>query len=397
MERRKNNSMNYTLNPQELRGNFNFTRKTSKAICAPLEIEDYLPQPMDNVSPPKWHLAHSSWFFEQFILVKYLKGYSNFHPDFSFLFNSYYNNMGDRTDRSIRGNLTRPTVEKVYQYRAHVDQYINTLLDKNPSQEVLKLIEIGIHHEQQHQELLVYDIKYILGTQPTFPVYGNNYSIPEIKSPSSWIPIEKGLYTLGADRTSFAYDNERPQHQVYLKDFEISSQLVTQGDYLEFINDGGYKNFNLWHAEAWDFINSNSIEAPLYWHQVDSKWQHYTLSGVQDINPMVPVHHLSFYEAFAYAEWKNMRLPTEFEWEVAAKYFDWGTLWEWTQSAYLPYPRFVKAEGALGEYNGKFMLNQNVLKGSSVATTKGHERITYRNFFHASSRWIYSGVRLVKN
>jgi len=388
--------MSYKINPNILKDNFHFTRKISEDICAPLEIEDYIPQPMENVSPPKWHLAHSTWFFEQFILVKHLKNYRIFHQDFAYLFNSYYNHMGDRTNRADRGFMTRPTVAKVYEYRAHINKHITILFESNPTQEILKLIEVGIHHEQQHQELLVYDIKYILGTQPTFPVYGNEFSIPENNSTEKFIQIKNGLFTVGNSGNSFSYDNEQPQHQVYLEEFEISNKLVTQGDFLKFIDAGGYENFDLWHAEAWDFINKNNIKAPLYWHKQDNVWKQYTLNGLQLLNLNVPVHHLSFYEAFAYAEWKKMRLPTEFEWEVASQQFDWGTLWEWTQSAYLPYPGFKKAEGALGEYNGKFMLNQNVLKGSSVATTKGHERTTYRNFFHASARWIYSGVRLVK-
>lgn len=388
--------MNYKIDPIQLKENFNFTRKTTSAICAPLEIEDFVPQPNENVSPPKWHLAHSSWFFEQFILVKHLKNYTAFHPDFAFLFNSYYNHMGDRTNRAHRGYMTRPTVAMVYEYRAHINKHINLLFESNASQDVLKLIEVGIHHEQQHQELLVYDIKYILGTQPTFPVYGNQFLIPENNTSQQFLTIENGIYSIGADKNSFSYDNEQPQHQVYLENFQISNILVTQGDYLDFINDGSYENFDLWHAEAWDFINSNNIKAPLYWHKQNNDWKIYTLNGLQDLNPATPVHHLSFYEAFAFAEWKEMRLPTEFEWEVASAFFDWGALWEWTQSAYLPYPGFAKAKGALGEYNGKFMLNQNVLKGSSVATPIGHERATYRNFFHASSRWIYSGLRLVK-
>lgn len=389
--------MSYKIDPNILKDNFNFTRQNSETICAPLEIEDYIPQPMENVSPPKWHLAHSSWFFEQFILVKYFENYPLFHSDFAYLFNSYYNHMGERTNRKDRGFMTRPTVAKVYEYRTHINKYINTLLENNPSQEILKLIEVGIHHEQQHQELLVYDIKYIFGTQPTFPVYGNRFLVPENKHTQEFIKIEKDIYTIGAVNECFSYDNERPQHKVYLESFEISNKLVSQGDYLDFINDGGYENFDLWHAEAWDFINTKNIKAPLYWHKQGNSWKQYTLNGLQDLNSKLPVHHLSFYEAFAYAEWKKMRLPTEFEWEVASKHFDWGSLWEWTQSAYQPYPGFTKAKGALGEYNGKFMLNQNVLKGSSVATTKGHERTTYRNFFHASSRWIYSGLRLVKN
>lgn len=372
------------------------TRKDSEALCAPLETEDYVVQPHPNVSPPKWHLAHTTWFLEQFILVKYAKNYREFHPDFGFLFNSYYNNMGARTLRQNRGFMTRPTVSKIYEYRNHVTDAIVNMLDKHPVDEALNLVEIGINHEQQHQELLAYDIKYILGTQPTFPVLGEIFKLKEATQAQEWLSVSKGIYDIGYQGDDFCFDNELPVHKVYLESFEISNKLTTNNDYKEFIDDGGYENFNLWHDEGWHYIQNNQIKQPLYWHFIDGEWYHYHFNGLEKLNPKFPVSHISMYEAYAFAAWKGMRLPTEFEWEVAASQFNWGQLWEWTNAAYQPYPGFTEAEGALGEYNGKFMMNQTVLKGASVATPKGHERPTYRNFYHASSRWIFSGIRLVR-
>ncbi|MGF1556843.1 ergothioneine biosynthesis protein EgtB [Paucihalobacter sp.] len=372
------------------------TRKDSEALCAPLETEDYVVQPHPNVSPPKWHLAHTTWFFEQFLLVKYAENYQEFHPDFGFLFNSYYNNMGERTLRQNRGFMTRPTVTKVYEYRRYVTDAILKLLDYNPIDEVLKLVEIGINHEQQHQELLAYDIKYILGTQPTFPVLGEIFKLKEATQVQEWLSVSEGIYEIGYQGDGFCFDNELPVHKVYLETFEISNKLTNNGEYLEFIQDGSYDNFNLWHDEGWHFIQNNHIKHPLYWHFIDGAWYHYHFNGLEKLNPNLPVSHMSMYEAYAFAAWKGMRLPTEFEWEIAASQLNWGQLWEWTNAAYQPYPGFTEAEGALGEYNGKFMMNQTVLKGASVATPKGHERPTYRNFFHASSRWVFSGIRLVK-
>ena len=380
----------------KLKDQFLKTRKETETICSPLQTEDYVVQPMENVSPPKWHLAHTTWFFEQFVLVKYDNNYKVFHPDFAYLFNSYYNNMGKRTQRQDRGFMTRPSVSKVYEYREYVTNAIENILKDHPGNEVLDLVEIGIHHEQQHQELLAYDIKYILGTQPTFPSIGNVFGWEAERQKQEWISFQEGLYEIGHTGGGFCFDNELPSHKVYLQDFQISNRLVTNGEFLEFMEDGGYTNFNLWHDEGWHFIQNNGIAHPLYWHYHDGVWQQYHFNGLEKLNPDLPVSHISMYEAYAFANWKGMRLPTEFEWEVAADKLAWGQLWEWTHSAYLPYPGFKQAEGALGEYNGKFMLNQMVLRGASVATAQGHGRNTYRNFFHASSRWIFSGIRLVK-
>lgn len=372
------------------------TRQATESLCSPLEIEDYVVQPVVDVSPPKWHLAHTTWFFEQFVLVKFENTYRVFHPDFAFLFNSYYNNMGKRTLRQDRGFMTRPTVSEVYEYRKYVTEAIIRLLTNNPTDEVLRLVEIGINHEQQHQELLAYDIKYILGTQPTFPSISGNFNLQEETQNQDWITFSEGVYEFGHKGNDFCFDNELPKHKVYVEDFEISNKLVNNAQYLEFIEGGGYQNFNLWHDEGWHFIQNNHIKHPLYWHFIDGEWHIYTLHGLEKLNLNLPVSHISMYEAFAFATWSGMRLPTEFEWEVASNKFKWGQLWEWTNSAYLPYPGFTKASGALGEYNGKFMMNQMVLRGTSVATPEGHARNTYRNFFHASARWIYSGIRLVK-
>lgn len=380
----------------QLKERFFKTRLETESICSPLETEDYVVQPIADVSPPKWHLAHTTWFFEQFILVNFDQNYKVYHPEFAFLFNSYYNNMGERILRQDRGFMTRPSVAIIYEYRKYVSQAIGLLLDHNPSKEITDLVEIGIQHEQQHQELLAYDIKFILGTQPTFPSIGPNFSLKEETHPQEWHAFAEGIYDVGYKEEGFCFDNELPAHKVYLQDFEISNQLVTNAAFLEFMDDGGYDNFNLWHEEGWHFIQNNKIKHPLYWYQIDGEWQYYHFNGLEKLNPTLPVAHISMYEAHAFAAWKSMRLPTEFEWEIAAQKLHWGQLWEWTNSAYLPYPGFKQAEGALGEYNGKFMLNQMVLRGASVATPHGHQRNTYRNFFHASSRWIFSGIRLAK-
>lgn len=380
----------------KIKDSFLKTRKDTEALCAPLEIEDYVVQPHPNVSPPKWHLAHTTWFYEQFILVKFAKNYKVFHPDFGFLFNSYYNNMGARTLRQNRGFMTRPTVSKIYEYRNYVTDAIVNLLNTSPIEKVVTLLEIGINHEQQHQELLAYDIKYILGTQPTFPSIGELFKLQEETHTQKWTSVSGGIYEIGFRGNGFCFDNELPMHKVYLDDFKISNKLTTNHEYLEFIEDGGYENFNLWHDEGWHFIQNNHIKQPLYWYFKDEEWYQYHFNSLEKLNPNLPVSHISMYEAFAFAAWKGLRLPTEFEWEIAASQLNWGQLWEWTNSAYQPYPGFTKAEGALGEYNGKFMMNQTVLKGASVATPMGHERATYRNFYHASSRWIFSGIRLVK-
>lgn len=371
-------------------------RAYSEKLCEPLITEDYSVQPSEFASPPKWHLAHITWFWEAFVLEKYVSDYKVYHPDFSFLFNSYYNNMGTRVARPTRGLMTRPSVEKVLEYRKYLDDAMVAFLKTEPSKEILDIVEIGINHEEQHQELLIYDIKYILGNQPTFPTYSEHYKTKAESSDTDFVKIEEGVYEIGHQGEGFCYDNEQGRHKVYLQAAEIANTLVTNGEYLEFIQAGGYQNFNYWHDEGWAWINKEEIKAPLYWHFLDGEWHYYDLDGLQKIDVSQPVKHISFYEAFAYAEYKNMRLPTETEWEVASKHFDWGQVWEWTGSAYLPYPGFSKAPGALGEYNGKFMVNQFVLRGGSVATPEGHSRNTYRNFFHANMRWQYNGLRLAK-
>jgi len=381
---------------QQLQKQFLATREYSEQICAPLVLEDYSVQPVVDVSPPKWHLAHASWFFEQFVLVPYLEGYDVYDEDFSYLFNSYYNNAGERVLRPNRGLMTRPTVKSVYEYRAYVTEKMTVLFAQSPADKILFLIEVGINHEQQHQELLAYDIKYILGNQPTFPKYGNRFLTKQATETLKFIPVQEDIYTIGHQGSGYHFDNELGVHKVYLQSYEIANRLVTNKEFAEFIEAGGYENFNYWHAAGWDWVKAHEVKAPLYWHKVKGKWLSYNYEGLVEVNPDLPVMHISYFEAFAYAEWKGLRLPTEFEWEVAAEQLNWGQLWEWTGSAYLPYPGFSKAPGALGEYNGKFMVNQHVLRGASAATPKGHSRPTYRNFFAPHLRWMFSGIRLAK-
>lgn len=375
------------------------TRKATESICKPLQVEDYVIQPADFVSPPKWHLGHTTWFFEQFVLKENVPNYELFDKDFAFVFNSYYESVGEKVVRTNRGNLSRPGVKQIYDYRAYVTKTLIDFLTENEiSKELEDVIQIGVHHEKQHQELLLTDIKYILGNNPLLPVYDENFQENEIDtSTQKWLSIPKGLYTTGHSNTyEFCYDNERGVHQVYLNDFFISNKLITNKEYLEFMEAGGYKNVLLWHAEAWDWIQQENIYAPAYWHQVDGKWYQYTLGGLIPLTEKAPLTHISYYEAFAFAQWKKMRLPTEFEWEAAQHKFNWGERWEWTESAYSPYPNYKKPDGALVEYNGKFMVNQKVLRGASLATAENHTRITYRNFFHPQLRWQFNGLRLAK-
>ena len=375
------------------------TRAHTENICKPLEIEDYVVQPIADVSPPKWHLGHTTWFFEEFILKHHKKGYTLFSEDFAFVFNSYYESIGKRVVRTDRGNLSRPTVNQVYAYRTYVTQALQELLEDEITPTVKKLLTIGIHHEKQHQELLVTDIKYILGNNPLMPVYGGELRFRESEKETqpSFIAIKEGIYEIGHTGEDFCYDNELGRHKVYLHDYKISNSLVTNGEWIAFIEAGGYKKTLLWHAEGWDWVNTHNIIAPMYWHLVDSEWHQYTLdNGLQKINPEETLAHISYYEAFAFAQWRGMRLPTEFEWEVASSQLDWGDRWEWTESSYLPYPGYAKEDGALGEYNGKFMVNQKVLRGGSAATPSKHTRHTYRNFFQTGLRWQFTGLRLVK-
>ena len=374
------------------------TRERSEQLCKPLQTEDYVIQPVVDVSPPKWHLGHTTWFFEEFILRPHYPDYRVFHEDFSFVFNSYYESVGKRVLRPNRGNLSRPTVGEVYDYRHYVTRHLSEFMESGKAEAVRDILEIGIQHEQQHQELLLTDIKYILGNNPLFPVYkhGMQEDSPGKTSPAHWIEMAGDIYEIGYSGSGFCFDNELGRHQVLLPEFEIRSSLETNQDMLDFMADGGYSRFDLWHAEGWDWVQQHGISAPLYWHGIDGKWHAYSLSGLKPIDPMAPLTHISYYEAFALAQWKGCRLPTEFEWEAAHAVLDWGQRWEWTESAYLPYPGYRKAAGALGEYNGKFMVNQKVLRGASIATPPGHSRPTYRNFFHPKLRWQYTGVRLAR-
>lgn len=405
----------------DLCASYNNVRSYTEELCRPLEIEDYIPQPIVDVSPPRWNIAHTTWFFEEMILKKFVPGYKVFDENFGFLFNSYYNSIGKRTARDHRGDLCRPTVKQVFEYRRYIDEKMNELLSdtgrnagvselasaQNAStaangrvsaRDVASLTILGLNHEQQHQELLLTDLKYTFSLNPLFPVYRDDFAIEEKldSTTKGFIRVEGGIYEIGYDGDGFCFDNELARHKVYLNDFAMDKRLVTNLEFLEFIQDGGYRDHTLWHSDGWDWINQNDIAAPLYWHQRDGDWFHFTLAGLRPLPLNAPVCHISFYEAAAFAEWREMRLPTEFEWEVAADKFDWGLRWEWTNSAFLPYPGFKKAFGPVGEYNGKFMINQMVLRGASVATPDGHSRNTYRNFFPPHLRWQFMGLRLAK-
>lgn len=373
-------------------------RKRTEDLCAPLKTEDYVPQSADFASPPKWHLAHTTWFFEEMILKKQLSNYAIYHPDFSFLFNSYYNAVGERIERGHRGLMTRPTVEEVYDYRKYVDKHMLQLLEGNLSKEVQDLIVLGLNHEQQHQELLLTDLKYALSLNPLHPVYKEAASlVDDVATSEGWERIEAGNYEIGYNGEGFCYDLELSRHTVYLHAYEIAKSCVSNGEYMEFMASGGYENAALWLDEGYAWVKENAVSCPLYWFQSEGKWFQYTLEGKKEVDPLATLCHVSYYEAAAFALWKGMRLPTEFEWEIASDKFAWGKRWEWTNSAFLPYPRFQVAEGAVGEYNGKFMVNQMVLRGASVATSEGHSRKSYRNFFHASTQWQFSGIRLARD
>ena len=383
---------------QDLKAFYRNVRSHSQKLCEPLETEDYIPQPSIDVSPPKWNIAHTTWFFEEMILKKYIKNYDVFDEHFTFLFNSYYNSVGSRTQRDHRGSLSRPTVKQVFAYRKHVDERMNTLLSGDISDEVRELVTLGLNHEQQHQELFLTDLKYTFSVNPLFPVYREGYA-PEEEVESGtgdFVELESGVYEIGFDGGGFCFDNELDRHKVYLGGFAIRDQSVTNVEFIEFIDAGGYTDFRLWHSEGWDWVNQNAIESPLYWHKRADGWHHFSLGGLRQLPMAAAVCHVSYYEAAAFAEWRGMRLPTEAEWEAASDKFRWGKRWEWTNSAYLPYPGFKRAAGAVGEYNGKFMINQMVLRGASAITPPGHSRNTYRNFFHPHLRWQFTGIRLAR-
>jgi ergothioneine biosynthesis protein EgtB len=381
---------------ESLKEKFLSVRSLTENICSPLLPEDYVVQPAAEVSPPKWHLGHTAWFFEAMILKPHVPGYQLFDDRYDFVFNSYYESLGARIIRTDRGNLSRPAVADIYRYRAHINSNMIALMDCEFSGEILALITIGLNHEQQHQELLITDIKYIFGHNPLFPPYVAGIGGRKQEGTGKLAGIPGGVYEIGFTGDGFCFDNELNRHKVYLNRYDICTTLVTNEEYIEFIDDGGYRKFTYWHAAGWDWVNGEQITAPLYWHKIDGEWMNYSFSGLEPVDLTAPVCHVGYYEAWAYAQWKGMRLPTEAEWEVASDGFDWGQRWEWTESAYLPYPGFAKAAGALGEYNGKFMVGQQVLRGASEATPPGHSRQTYRNFFQPESRWQFTGIRLVK-
>jgi len=374
------------------------TRLFSLQMVKPLQTEDFVLQAAEFASPPKWHLAHTTWFFEEMILSKFQPGYKVFHPKYSYLFNSYYNTIGERVLRPNRGNLSRPAVAEIIKYRKVVDQQmLNLLSADNLDTEIADLVLLGINHEQQHQELFFTDLKYNFSVNPLFPAYSEKvYCEDKNTSGDNFIFMAEGMYEIGFSGEGFCYDNELGRHRVFLESYEISENLVTNGEFIDFIEDGGYDRFEFWHDDALAWKQETGITQPMYWHKIEDEWFQYTLAGLRKIQHKHILTHITFYEAFAFAQWKGMRLPTEFEWEAAADKLNWGQRWEWTESAHLAYPRYKKATGAVGEYNGKFMVNQKVLRGASMVTAKSHSRKSYRNFFHPQVGYQFNGIRLVQ-
>ena len=378
-------------------------RAHSLALAAPLSDEDCGAQSMPDASPVKWHLAHTTWFFETFILERFEPGFAPFHPAFRVLFNSYYNGVGERHPRAARGLLTRPSMAEVRAYRADVDTRMARLLEATAGNaEVATLVTLGLQHEQQHQELIQTDVLHLLSRHPLLPAYRAAPAAPCLPAePLTWIDFDAALVEIGHQGDGFCFDNELPRHRTYVAPFALAQRLVTNAEYLAFIDAGGYREPSLWLAEGWDYVCQHRLAHPLYWRRDDDgAWYEFTLDGEAALDPARPVTHLSLYEAAACAQWMGARLPTEAEWERAApgervaQLF--GHCWQWTSSSYAPYPGYACAPGALGEYNGKFMLNQYVLRGSSCATPTGHSRASYRNFFPASARWQYAGLRLAR-
>ena len=403
-------------------------RTATERLAEPLSPEDCAIQSMPDASPVKWHLAHTSWFFETFVLEPDLPGYRPFHPSFRMLFNSYYNSIGDKHPRPRRGLLSRPSLDEIRAYRAHVDAAMGGFFDRGTMPAGMSaLIELGLNHEQQHQELILTDLLHLLSCNPLKPAYAPMRQTAPGASAGApapeWISFRGGVVEIGHQGTRFSFDNETPRHRQYLNDFSLANRVVTNGEYLAFIDDGGYRRPELWLSEGWDWVAANSIVAPLYWQRDAENWLEFGLHGVVPMDARAPVCHVSLYEADAYARWAGVRLPSEAEWEVAASgrpvegnFIDSGALapqpantatagpaqlfgdvWEWTQSAYAPYPGYRPHVGAIGEYNGKFMCNQHVLRGGSCVSPRSHLRVTYRNFFPAAARWQFTGIRLARD
>ncbi len=404
---------------QPIADRYRAIRSATVDLCAPLEIEDYQLQSMPAASPPKWHLAHTTWFFERFVLAAADRNFRSHHPQFDFLFNSYYDAVGERHPRGARGLLSRPTVAEVLRYRRDIDERMSVLADRLPP-EFADLVELGLNHEQQHQELLLTDLKHAFASNPLQPAYASGVPAESASAPPlHWKWFAAGVRPLGHTGSGFAFDNELPRHRIFLEAFEIASRLVTAGEYLAFIDDGGYRRPELWLADGWSECRSHGWQAPLYWSKDSDSWRVFTMRGMAALDPHRPVCHVSFYEADAYARWADARLPTEGEWESAStghkvasnfvesgefhpaadagygQYF--GDVWEWTASPYIAYPGYRPAPGAVGEYNGKFMCNQMILRGGSCATPAGHIRPTYRNYFPPDARWQFSGLRLARD
>jgi ergothioneine biosynthesis protein EgtB len=415
----------------ELQPDYARVRAFTESLCEGLAAEDYVVQSMADVSPTKWHLAHTSWFFEAFLLTPHLPRYKPLNPAYHYLFNSYYVQAGERHCRAQRGYLSRPTVREVMAYRAHVDRAMEDLLGggRELSEDVRQLVTLGLHHEQQHQELMLTDIKHVFSVNPLRPVYRRAEARKAgAIAPLRWIAFESGVRQIGHEGSGFSFDNETPRHREFVEPFEIASRLVTNGEFLEFMEAGGYQRPELWLAAGWDAVQKNQWSEPFYWEKRDGKWQVFTLHGMQHVDENEPLSHVSYFEADAFARWKGVRLPTEFEWEVAARGVPvagnlvesgllhphplipspvreegerplqmFGDVWEWTRSQYTPYPGFQPAAGAVGEYNGKWMCNQFVLRGGSCATSITHIRSTYRNFFAPEATWQFMGIRLARD
>jgi len=419
---------------ERLRDRFQQIRKFTSALCAGLEPEDCVVQSMPDVSPTKWHLAHTTWFFETFILKKFVPGYRAEIPEYAYLFNSYYNAAGDMHRRDLRGFISRPTVSQAQRYRASIDSHIDDLLssaDESLLDEIEPILVLGVHHEQQHQELLITDIKHVFAQNPLYPVFrrGRDGALrrPDAAAPRpcQFVEFEQTVAEIGHDGDGFAYDNEGPRHQALVSAFSLATRPVTNGEYIAFIEDNGYNRPEFWLSLGWMTVNEQRWNAPLYWTKRDGAWWNFTLSGLRLVDPSEPVTHVSYFETDAYANWAGARLPTEFEWERASldcplegnfvedQSFHprpmsrsgndlqldqmFGDVWEWTRSAYSPYPGYRAAPGALGEYNGKFMCNQYVLRGGSCATSRTHIRRSYRNFFQPEKRWQFTGIRLARD